>query len=170
MTMSWPYEFADLTDAQKHHRRALLDAYGLIAQSSIGAVLILLQVVFLIQWISQRWGSQRGLNAPSSPGLKHAQKAGGNVRSFQHWWRCVGWWAGDPVSLLGMNLGTKGNLLAGVAWTIWLLALCFAETGHGEYMHSTIDKCHDANLAQTTSISPNALGSLQLRSYRSTTS
>jgi hypothetical protein len=70
--MRWPYEFVDLTDAQKQHRRVLLDAYGLVAQASAGVVLILLQLYFLAQWIRQRRSD--GMDVPSSPSVATRSK------------------------------------------------------------------------------------------------
>jgi hypothetical protein len=43
--MGWPYQFVDLTEAQKVTRRTLLDTYGLVAQVSAGVVLILIQLI-----------------------------------------------------------------------------------------------------------------------------
>ena len=51
--MGWPYQFVDLTEAQKISRRTLLDTYGLAAQASAGIVLIVIQLLFLAQWLSQ---------------------------------------------------------------------------------------------------------------------
>jgi hypothetical protein len=129
--MRWPYEFVDLTDAQKQHRRVLLDAYGLVAQASAGVVLILLQLYFLAQWIRQRRSD--GMDVPSSPSVKVSQKSGRlNARVAAQYWRRLEWWCGDSVKILGVDLGTNGQVTAAVAWTIWLLFLCFAETGNGE--------------------------------------
>jgi hypothetical protein len=129
--MRWPYEFVDLTDAQKQHRRVLLDAYGLVAQASAGVVLILLQLYFLAQWIRQRRSD--GMDVPSSPSVKVSQKSGRlNARVAAQYWRRLEWWCGDSVKILGVDLGTNGQVTAAVAWTVWLLFLSFAETGNGE--------------------------------------
>jgi hypothetical protein len=131
--MRWPYEFVDLTDARKQHRRVLLDAYGLVAQASAGVVLILIQLYFLARWLRQQRTGSDGLDVPSSPSLKNSQKGRRlNTRVVTQWWRRFAWWCGDSVRLLGIDLGTNGQITAAVAWTVWLLYLCFAETGNGE--------------------------------------
>jgi len=133
MNMGWPYEFADLTDTQKQHRRVLLDAYGLVAQASAGIVLILIQLYFLLQWLNHQRNASDGLHVPSSPSLKSSQKGGPfNTRVLAQSWRRLKWWLGDSVTILGVDLGTNGQLTAAVAWTVWLLLLSFAETGNGE--------------------------------------
>jgi hypothetical protein len=131
--MRWPYEFVDLTDAQKHHRRVLLDAYGLVAQASAGVVLILIQLYFLAQWIRQRRNGSNGIHVPSSPSLKSSQKGGRlNARVAAQYWRRLEWWCSDSVRISGVDLGTNGQITATVTWTIWLFFLCFAETGNGK--------------------------------------
>jgi len=133
--MGWPYEFVDLTDAQKQHRRVLLDAYGLVAQASAGVVLILIQVYFLAQWLRQKRSGSDDLDVPSSPSLKQSRsQIGGrlNTRAVAQWWRRFTWWCGDSVKCMGSDLGTNGQITAAVAWTVWLLYLSFAETGNGE--------------------------------------
>lgn len=132
--MDWRYEFVDLTDAQKQHRRVLLDTYGLIAQASAGVVLILIQLYFLAQWFGQRRGASNGLDVPSSPSLKQTQQGGRfNTRAVAQWWRRLSWWFGDSVQILGFDLGTNGQITIATAWTVWLLLLSFAETGNGEF-------------------------------------
>ena len=132
--MRWPYEFADLTDAQKQHRRVLLGTYGLVAQASAGIVLILIQLYFLAQWLNLKRNASKGLDVPSSPSLKSSQKGGSlNSRVAAQFWRRLTWWFGESVKILGVDLGTNGQLTAAVAWTIWLLFLSFAETGNGEH-------------------------------------
>jgi hypothetical protein len=170
--MGWPYAFVDLTDAQKQHRRVLLDACGLVAQASAGVVLILIQLYFLAQWLKQRNGSD-GLDVPSSPSLKNSQKPGRlNTRVAAQWWRRFAWWSGDSVKILGTDLGTNGQITAAVAWTVWLLYLCFAETGNGESfaMLPVLLAQHQLIQAQTISTSRNGLASSQPHNCHSTIS
>lgn len=130
--MGWPYKFVDLTDAQKVHRRTLLDDYGLIAQASAGAVLLVIQLFFLAQWIRQRKHPQ-GLEEPSSPSAKHHQKSGRlNIQAIEQWSRRLAWWLGDPTRVFRVDVGTKGQVLVATTWTVWLLLLSFAETGDGK--------------------------------------
>jgi hypothetical protein len=131
--MRWPYQFVDLTDAQKLSRRTLLDTYGLVAQASAGIVLIVIQLFFLAQW-TRRQRQQNGSDVPGSPSLKHLQKSGHpSLRALGRRWRRFEWWSGDSLVVFGVGCGTNGQVLAAALWTIWLLALCFVETGNGEY-------------------------------------
>lgn len=130
--MGWPYKFVDLTDAQKEHRRALLDGYGLIAQVSAGVVLLVIQLVFLIQWFNQRRQRRNEPGSPGSPGLKHSQKGKYRMQAIEQWWRRFAWWAGNSLEIFGTRLGTKGQVAAAAFWTLWLLFLSFSETGDGK--------------------------------------
>ena len=171
--MGWPYEFVDLTDAQKQHRRVLLDAYGLAAQASAGVALILIQLYFLAQWLKQQRNGSDGIDVPSSPSLKNSQKGGRlNTRVVAQWWRRLAWWSGDSVKVLGLELGTNGQITAAVAWTVWLLYLCFAETGNGESfaMLPVLLAQHQLIQAQTISTSRNGLASSQPHNCHSTIS
>jgi hypothetical protein len=130
--MGWPYQFVDLTEAQKVTRRTLLDTYGLVAQVSAGVVLIMIQLIFVAQW-ARRKGN--GSDVPSSPSLKNLSKGSSlNTQAIARRWRGVDWWAGDSLTIFGVDLGTKGQATAAVCWTVWLLILCFAQTGKGKYL------------------------------------
>lgn len=148
--MGWPYKFVDLTDAQKEHRRILLDDYGLIAQASAGAVLISIQLIFLAQWIQQR-NKPHGHEVPSSPSAKHHQRNGRlNIQRIQQWWWRLTWWAGDSMNIFGIVPGTNGQVLGAAIWTIWLLFLCFAETGNGGSLVFRIVRGHIAAIDNVT--------------------
>lgn len=131
-TMGWPYQFVDLTDAQKISRRTLLDSYGLIAQASAGLVLIVIQLYFVAQWARRRRDSS---DAPSSPSLKHLPKRGRlNIHAVEQLWRRLEWWSGDSLAIFGIDYGTKGQVTVAACWTVWLFVLCFAETGNGKLL------------------------------------
>lgn len=130
--MGWPYQFVDLTEAQKISRRTLLDTYGLVAQASAGVVLIVIQLVFLTQWL-RRKRQQNSSDVPGSPSLKHLQKSSyPTFHAIERRWRRLAWWSGDPLVFFGVDCGTNGQVLAAILWTAWLLVLSFAETGNGE--------------------------------------
>ena len=130
--MGWPYQFVNLTEAQKISRRTLLDNYGLVAQASAGVVLIVIQLFFLAQWL-RRKQQQSGPDVPSSPSLKHSQKSGhSSIQAIGRWWRRLEWWSGDSLMVFGIDCGTNGQVLAATVWTAWLLILCLAETGNGK--------------------------------------
>ena len=130
--MRWPYQFVDLSDAQKLSRRTLLDTYGLVAQASAGILLIVVQLFFLVQWL-RRQRQLKGSDVPGSPSVKHLQKSGSfNLQTIGQRWRRLKWWSGDPLVILGVDCGTNGQVVAAALWTAWLLVLCFAETGNGK--------------------------------------
>jgi hypothetical protein len=130
--MGWPYQFVDLTEAQKISRRTLLDTYGLVAQASAGIVLIVIQLFFLAQWL-RRKRQHNSSDVPGSPSLKHLQKSGQpNLQAIERWWRRLEWWSGDSLLVFGVDCGTNGQVLTATLWTAWLLVLCFVETGNGE--------------------------------------
>jgi hypothetical protein len=130
--MGWPYQFVDLTDAQKISRRTLLDTYGLVAQASTGLVLIVIQLVFLAQWLGRKQ-QQNSSDVPGSPSIKHLQKSSSpNFQAIERRWRRLEWWSGNSLVVCGVDCGTNGQVLAAVIWTAWLLVLSFAETGKGE--------------------------------------
>ena len=132
--MGWPYHFVDLTDAQKHQRRLLLDRYAVIAQVSVLLPLLVLQARLLSFWINRNIRQTASNEAPSSPYLKSAQRQGGfSLRSLRTSYRRWYWWASEPLSLFGDHLGSRGEVLGAAVWTVWLLVLCFLQTGDGMY-------------------------------------
>lgn len=137
------YHFLDLTADQKHQRRYLLDWYGSLAQISIFAPLLVLQCFFLIAWLNRKWGGQGQQETPSSPHVKRERLNGNqrtrNVRTTAH--RLL-WWPGNSLDLAGHHLGTKGEVLAAVLWTAWLLLLCIVQTGDGKLDMTVISHSH----------------------------
>lgn len=131
--MGWSYHFADLTKEQKHERRQLLDWYGSLAQVSVFVPLLVIQCFFLAAWLSRRWRAQDDLETPSSPYAKE-QRLGmkRGVRDLRASLRKLAWWAGDSTEVSGYCFGTKGEVLGAVLWTVWLLLLCFLQTGDGK--------------------------------------
>lgn len=165
--MGWSYRFADLTDPQKEHRRLLLDSYGLIAQVSAGVILLVIQLVFLIQWLSKRQQTRSEPETPGSPGLKYSQKGRHRVQAVERWWRLFAWWAGDSLEIFGTQFGTKGQITAAAFWTLWLLFLSFSETGDGKY-YCLMQCSISLRTTQTTSILRKGSASLEPLSSRST--
>ncbi|KAK5727004.1 hypothetical protein LTR15_002895 [Elasticomyces elasticus] len=136
--MGWLYHFVDLTAEQKHERRELLDYYGAIAQLSILIPLLILQSYHVSAWLHRRWRSQAGFDVPSSPRAKREQSARTrfNITHLATALRRLQWWCGDPCTILGINLGTNGEAITTLAWSAWLLTLCFLQTGD-DYLHLT---------------------------------
>ncbi|KAI8952428.1 ferric reductase like transmembrane component [Xylaria longipes] len=138
--MGWPYQFVDLDTAQLQARRRALDRYGLIAQLSALVPVALFLLYRLVTWgVARSAGSGRGAYAavpdiPDSPTLKRQRLS--PLGSWSASVRKVAWWFGDDVVLLGWNWGPRDQIVAGVAWTIWLLVLCVVSTGN-DYLHLT---------------------------------
>jgi hypothetical protein len=121
-----------LNPEQQQARRAALDLNATIAQASIGVVLALIQVYYLISWASSKIRKSDGEWKPSSPYVKHEfqrekKSVGGGLRSFG---RRVKWYMDEPVV---EGWGSTGAWFAGSFWMAWLLALCVRNTGDGEF-------------------------------------
>ncbi|KAI0023956.1 ferric reductase like transmembrane component [Xylariomycetidae sp. FL0641] len=135
--MAWPYQFLDLSDAEKHARRQSLDRHAAIAQASS---LLPLAILFIYRLgrnlIGKRSTSARGAYSavPSSPTLK--QRRLGSLGAWTSGWRKATWWLGDDVVFLGQDWGQRDQLIAGFLWTLWLLFLCVEGTGN-DYLHLT---------------------------------
>lgn len=128
--MPWPYAFVDLSDAEKFHRRELLDWYGGFAQISALVPLSILQLGFLVVWLRTRGRNANQIEAPSSPRAKEAR---GSAGGWEGRGRRLRWWLAAPVVLGGEVLGSRGEVLGAVGWALWLVVLCFADTGRGAY-------------------------------------
>jgi hypothetical protein len=125
--MPWPYHFVDLSQAQKHERRILLDRYGVYAQLSAFIPISVILLFRLGNWVlSERRTQQEYAAVPTSPGLKRERlsSSGGLVRR----WRRVEWWLEGDV---GGGWGVRGRWIAGLAWGAWLLFLSVHKTGDG---------------------------------------
>ncbi|KAI7152245.1 hypothetical protein KC349_g9059 [Hortaea werneckii] len=135
------FHFQDLTSEQKAQRRELLDWYGLVAQLSVLAPLLALQLYFFAIWTKKRWENANELETPSSPYAKargEGVSSRGDALSFkrriQSGFSGFVWWSGDSVDVLGYHLGAKGDVMFAACWACWLLILCFPQTGE-DYMH-----------------------------------
>jgi hypothetical protein len=126
------YSFIDLSEAQKHARRELLDLNAAAAQVSIGIVLALIQICYLAIWVNSRFGKGDEEGRPSSPYAKHEEevKRGFMKARVKNAWKTLLWWMGDEV---GGGMGRKGDWVLGGLWLGWLLCLCIIGTGEGEF-------------------------------------
>lgn len=128
LKMAWPYHLVDLTEAQKHERRLLLDRYGVYAQLSALVPILCYQLYRLAIWVSlaRRRSKVKYYSVPSSPDLKHGRgsREGVLVRK----WRTLKWWLEGDV---GEGWGIRGLWVAGGLWASWLGFLCVRETGDG---------------------------------------
>lgn len=131
------YRFLDLTTEQKLQRRENLDFYGLVAQVSILLPLFWLQAYFLVAWAQAKLFSYTGDELSSTPGSPYAKavrrERGLTSTGLAIRWRRFTWWCGDSLVVRDVRLGTNGQVAAAALWTIWLLILCFVDTGKGEF-------------------------------------
>ena len=142
--MDWPYHFNDLTDTEKQQRRALLDTYGNIAQSSILLPLFVIQCAFAISWLNRRRQTQKEFEVPTSPHLKDSRYRRSKwLKRATIVVRKVQWWLGDDQRL-GDVEGTRGQVLFALGWLVWLAWLCFAHTGKGEV---NLARCSDQSIS-----------------------
>lgn len=127
------WHFLDLNHDQKLERRRLLDLYGALAQVSALIPLAILQVYFLAIWLRQKWLRTYDTDAmPSSPHLKKQQLDAfkGPSASFKSFRDKAIWWMGDTFDIWGSRV-TKGEVVAGAVWTVWLIFLSCVQTQGG---------------------------------------
>ncbi|KAI4723464.1 hypothetical protein E4T48_00117 [Aureobasidium sp. EXF-10727] len=132
------WRFLDLNQEQKLERRRLLDLYGSLAQVSALIPLALLQLYFLAVWIQRRWLRNHDADGmPSSPQLKKRRSDAFNkpTARLQILQRKLIWWMGDTFDIWGSRVA-KGEIVAGVVWTAWLILLSCVQT-QGDYLHLT---------------------------------
>lgn len=127
------WHFLDLNHDQKLERRRLLNLYGSLAQVSALTPLALLQLYFFIIWFQRRWARKHDADAiPSSPHLKKQRldAFNGPAARFQSFRDKSVWWMGDTLDIWGSRV-TKGEMVAGVVWTAWLVFLSCIQTQGG---------------------------------------
>ncbi|OCL12463.1 hypothetical protein AOQ84DRAFT_352533 [Glonium stellatum] len=128
--MAFGYEFVILNEPEKEQRRYLLGLYSTIAQWSALGVFIFFQAYFLLCWFAERSTSE----PPKSPfGRPGKLKSRTWARKFQQALQQVSWWTGKSVR---RGWGTRGEWIAGLAWTVWLLFLSIHNTGD-DFLHLT---------------------------------
>ena len=132
--MSWPYHFIDLTEQQKHDRRALLDRYGIYSQLSALIPIIGYRLYRLSLWVySERLRSKAAYTAvPTSPDRKRKRTSSLGVARAK--WRNVLWWLGGEVAP-SWGLGLRGQWIATLCWTMWLTFLSVHRTGDGTFFY-----------------------------------
>jgi hypothetical protein len=124
------YSFEALNDAQKHQRRDYLDWYGFAAQWSVLLIFAGFQLVFFLNWIVN---SALNNEHPKSPSFnKRPDGVARWLRGVHSRWSRMAWWMKKDL-VKGWNWGTRGEWIGGLAWTAWLLYLCFAHTRPGEW-------------------------------------
>lgn len=131
--MGWPYQFINLSEADKYIRRQALDRYAIYAQVSA----LFPVALFLLYRIARRTyrvaTGQDGAYAaiPNSPSLKSQRQTAAAIWAATA--RKVLWWLGEDIYLWGQVWGQRDQWLAGILWACWLLILCVHGTGDGEF-------------------------------------
>ncbi len=128
------YSFVDLNDKQKHQRREYLDWYGFVAQWSVLLIFALFQISFFVAWLVQ---SGLQYDPPKSPSFnKRMNGKSGILRNVQKIGQKWVWWLQKDV-VSNWNWGTRGAWIGASLWSVWLLYLCVARTGNGQFaVHS----------------------------------
>ena len=123
--MGWPYEIIDLTAEEKAARRDTLDSYAFLAHYSAYVAPALYLLYRLGAWAFGGSSRKSRSYEPISSGRRHRGASGLAVA-----WRKAKWWFSEPVSKTGDH-GHRDEWILGIAWAIWLLTLCFIDTGNG---------------------------------------
>lgn len=134
--MSWPYEFLELTKAEKQERRLSLDRHAAYSQLSALLPVLVFLIVRFASWVSLKV-SARGVkydSVPGSPASKY--KRNSESTSSAATLRKITWWLGDDVRFAGQDWGRRDTLLFGSIYALWLLFLSFQGTGR-DYFHVT---------------------------------
>ncbi|GAB7346389.1 hypothetical protein MBLNU457_5093t1 [Dothideomycetes sp. NU457] len=124
------WHFVDLTQDQKHERRILLDRYGAVAQASVLVPVILLQLYFALCWLHDRLKRKYDFDQKTTSDQSNVLFQ--TITTIRQWT----WWAGEPVEILGYHVSTRGEMIAAISWTAWLILLCILQTGN-DYLHLT---------------------------------
>jgi hypothetical protein len=132
--MGWPYQFLTLDETERHARRVTLDRYAGYAQLSSFIPVVLFLLFRIARWAAKSAASRKGSYdaVPNSPALKFQRES-----TWSGWQTQVNklrWWLAGDVYLFGQLSGQRDQWIFGGVWTIWLLFLCVAETGQGEYL------------------------------------
>ncbi len=113
--MAWPnYHFIDLSEAEKHARRETLGRYGLYAQLSVLAPVVVILLYRLVKRAT-RTGASGGSGGsgyaavPSSPVLKERRNSNAGAWAVRS--RRARWWLGEDVVAAGMVLGQRDRRL-----------------------------------------------------------
>ncbi|ETS76287.1 hypothetical protein PFICI_11674 [Pestalotiopsis fici W106-1] len=135
--MAWPYEFLELTKAEKQERRLSLDRHAGYSQLSALVPVVIFLLVRFASWVSLKISArnQKYDQVPGSPVSKY-KRSNESSTSPAATLRKTTWWLGDDVVFAGQNWGRRDTLIFGSVYTVWLLFLCVQGTGR-DYFHLT---------------------------------
>lgn len=139
--MGWPYQFIDLSEAERHARRLSLDRYGLIAQLSSLLPVAVILLYRVSRWLIKKVAAQRVVYdvVPTSPAAKHQKQS--SSATWAATVRRVAWWLGDDIQVAGQSWGQRDQMVVGFAWSAWLLFLCVVGTGNGKSLNTSSEHC-----------------------------
>jgi hypothetical protein len=138
--MGWTYHFVDLTPDEKSHRRELLSQYAYISQVSVLIPISGYALYRLCTWLFVRKGAVNvAYSALKEPGNTESTREshGASLKAIASRCRVLQWWLNGEVT---PNWGLRGRWIAAIIWTLWLLILCFLQTGHGKQF-TPVSRC-----------------------------
>ncbi|KAK0625273.1 ferric reductase NAD binding domain-containing protein [Bombardia bombarda] len=138
--MAWPYQFLDLSEADKHVRRQLLDRYAIYAQLSVLVPVALVLILRVASWAAASRKPTSYSAVPSSPSIKARRESKTKQHSSSAGWasraRKVQWWLGEDVVLFDTIAGQRDQWVFGFSYLFWMLLLCVLDTRR-DYLHLT---------------------------------
>ncbi|KAI5462300.1 hypothetical protein BGZ63DRAFT_383482 [Mariannaea sp. PMI_226] len=135
--MGWPYEFVDLTEDDKLHRRHAINHNASVAFWSAFAPAVAALLLRAAARVVRRLRRGQYREVPGSPALKASRQGWSSpAQVVGDRWRTFAWWMGGDVVLLGAHWGRRDEWILGTTWASWLLFLCFRGTGK-DYLHLT---------------------------------
>ncbi|PHH73186.1 hypothetical protein CDD82_5612 [Ophiocordyceps australis] len=137
--MGWLYDFVDPTPDQKDQRRRTIDLFALVAHYSA----LVPALVFVALRLARRLSRRLAVSAPTarspsyhqvprSPLAKAHRHEASSLLAAR--WLRLQWWLSDNLSIARIDCGRRYQWALGLAWTAWLLLLCFLAT---DYLHLT---------------------------------
>jgi hypothetical protein len=137
--MGWPYHFLDLTPDEKSHRQELLSQYAFFSQVSVLIPTLGYGIYRVCTWLFVRKGA---FNVAYSalrelPGSTEStrESKGVSFKAIARRWRALQWWLNGEIA---PNWGLRERWTAAIVWIVWLLVLCFVQTGHGKQFPSVL--------------------------------
>lgn len=127
--MGWWYHIVNLEPDAKADRRKLLNQYGLYSQLSVLIPILAYQIYRLVLWL---WARNQRPNAEYSavaePPVALRQKDS-YFPGLSTRWKAAQWWLDGELT---PYLGSRKRWVVGGTWSLWMLILCFSQTGHGK--------------------------------------
>lgn len=127
--MGWWYHIVTLEPDAKAERRRVIGQYGLYSQLSVLIPILAYQIYRLVLWLCARQRKPSVAYSAIGEPTAGLGSSGGSLGTAEARWRYAQWWLDGEIA---PNWGLRKRWIAGGAWTLWMLILCFSQTGHGE--------------------------------------